>query len=251
MLQVLHSEYHPVSHHLPFTVSPPSHLVSPFVFKEPPLQLCQDQSFVHCSIILAGAPQATHQNLTGATEQAAENPTPECHVQRFPNESHNLTSLSVPLPNKIETPVTVYKLSVELNDYPFPDLKDYLLCGFCQGFRQGYTGLCFSIAPKNLKSASDNEVHVTDAIAKELICRHISGPFKTPPIHLLHCSPLGAVPKRDMSLHLILDLSSPKGLSVNDWISKDDFSVTFSKFDDAVNLVRVAERGELIAKNGH
>ena len=25
-------------------------------------------------------------------------------------------------------------LSVELNDYPFPDLKDYLFCAFCQVF---------------------------------------------------------------------------------------------------------------------
>ena len=144
--------------------------------------------------------------------------------------------------------VNVDKLSIELNDYPFPDLKDYLLCAFHQGFCLGYTGPCFSITPKNLKSASDNEAHVTDAIAKEVICRHIAGPFKTPPIHPLHCSLLGVVPKKDMSWHLILDLSSLKGLSVNEWISKDDLSVTFSKFDDAMNLVRVAGPGALMAK---
>ena len=119
---------------------------------------------------------------------------------------------------------------------------------FRQGFRLGYTGPRFSITPKNLKSASDNKAHVTEAIAKELERRHIAGPLKTPPIHSLHCSPLGAVPKKDMSWHLILDLSSPKGLSVNEWISKDDFSVTFSKSDDAVNLVRLAGPGALVAK---
>ena len=110
---------------------------------------------------------------------------------------------------------------------------------------------CFSITPKNLKSALDNEAHVTDAIAKELIRRYIAGPFKTPLIHPLHCSPLGVVPKKDMSWCLILDLSLPKGLSVNEWISKEDFSVTFSKFDDAVNLVRVAGPGCTNGKIGH
>ena len=35
---------------------------------------------------------------------------------------------------------------------------------------------------------------------------------------------------------------------MNEWISKDDFAVTFSKFDDAVNLVRLAEPGSLITK---
>ena len=35
---------------------------------------------------------------------------------------------------------------------------------------------------------------------------------------------------------------------MNEWISKDDFSVTFSKFDDAVNLVRLAGPGALMAK---
>ena len=35
---------------------------------------------------------------------------------------------------------------------------------------------------------------------------------------------------------------------MNEWISRDDFSVTFSKFDDAVNLVRLAGPGALMAK---
>ena len=124
-------------------------------------QLCQEQSFVHCSIKPADALQAAHQNLTDATEQAVENPTLECHVQSCHNESHKLTSLFVPLPNKIETPVNVDNLSIELNDYPFPDLKDYLLCGFHQGFHLGYTGPRFSITLKNIKFFSDNKAHVT------------------------------------------------------------------------------------------
>ena len=145
----------------------------------------------------ADALQAAHQDLTGATEQAVENPTPECRVQSCHNESHKLTSLFVPLPNKIETRVNADNLRVEPDDYPFPDLKDYLLCAVHHCSRLGYTGPRFSITPKNLKSALDNKARVTEAIAKKLERRHVAGPFKTPPIHPLHCSgPWGRYQKK-------------------------------------------------------
>ena len=176
-----------------------------------------------------------------------ENPTLECHVQSCHNESHKPTSLFVPLPSKIETPVTVDNLSVELNDYPFPDLKGYYVVSV-RVFTLVTLAHISALHQKTSKSASGNKAHVTDAIAKELECRHIAGPFKIPPIYALHCSPLGAVPKKDKFWPLKMDLSLPKGLSVNEWISKDTFAVTYSKFDDAVNLVRT---GGTNGKIGH
>ena len=88
-----------------------------------------------------------------------------------------------------------------------------------------------------MRSARDNAAQVTEAIIKELSRGHIAGPFPTPPLENLHCSPLWAVPKHDNTWRLILDLSSPHGQSVNEYISKDDFSVQFTKFDDAVDMV--------------
>ena len=99
-----------------------------------------------------------------------------------------------------------------------------------------------------MKSAQDNAAQVTEAIVKELSRGHIAGPFLAPPLENLHCSPLDAVPKNDNTWHLILHLSSPHGQSVNEYISKDDFSVKFTKFDDAVDMVSRLGKGALMAK---
>ena len=53
--------------------------------------------------------------------------------------------------------------------------------------------------------------------------------------------------KKDGSYCLITDLSSSPGKAVNDFVSKDYFSVTFSSFDDAVQLVQQLGPGALMA----
>ena len=63
-----------------------------------------------------------------------------------------------------------------------------------------------------------------------------------------HCSPLGAVPKKDGTFRIILDLPSPRGCSVNEGISQEDFSVKYSNFDDAVSLVRSLGSSAFMAK---
>ncbi len=47
---------------------------------------------------------------------------------------------------------------------------------------------------------------------------------------------------------LILDLSSPHGLSVNDGIDPDQFSLQYIKFDDVVTMVTKLGRGALMSK---
>ena len=49
-------------------------------------------------------------------------------------------------------------------------------------------------------------------------------------------------------MRLILDLSSPRGDAVNDGISQEDFACVYSKFDDAVNIIRHLGRGAFMAK---
>ena len=133
-------------------------------------------------------------------------------------------NLFVPLPNRIATPVNMNNLSKELEGYPVPEIPACLVPGFTSGFSSGYTGSRFALESKTLKSALDNETHVTAAIIKELDRKHMAGPFLSPPAEPLHCSPLGAVPKKDRSWHLILDLPSTRDYSVNKYISKEEFS---------------------------
>ena len=96
------------------------------------------------------------------------------------------------------------------------NMVNYLLSGFKQGFQIAYDGLDFPLITNNSPSARDNPEQVTAAIIKELERGHTAGPFVHPPSKNFRCSPLGAVPQKGMSHHLITDLSSPNGLSIND-----------------------------------
>ena len=146
------------------------------------------------------------------------------------------------------TPVNVITLEEELTGYPDLNIVNYLLSGFKQGFRIGCEGLDFPLITKNLPSARDNPDQVTAAITKELERGHTAGSFIHPPFENFRCSPLGAVPKKDGTHHLIIDLSSPNGLSINDFISKEDYSATFSKFDDVVSIVKSLGKSAIMAK---
>ena len=187
--------------------------VSHFVFAEQSQPLYLEYSSVQPIISPADVWLTAQRNPTDATARGVVNPTQELPAQNCPlildekQFDEKLKRLFVPLPNSINTPVNVDNLMAELQDYPFHDIKHYLLTSFRSGFRLGYTGPRFSILLKNLKSALDNPTEVSKAIAKELERKHIAGPFKVPPIHPLHCSHLGAVPEKDKSWRLILDLS--------------------------------------------
>lgn len=61
---------------------------------------------------------------------------------------------------------------------------------------------------------------VSEALAKEVSRGHAAGLFTSPPIPNLQCSPLGVVPKKDGTWHIIMDLSSPHGSSINGHVSK-------------------------------
>ena len=63
------------------------------------------------------------------------------------------------------------------------------------------------------------------------------------------CSPLGAFQrKRDGKVRVIHDLSWPPGASVNDRISKDEFSVSYISIKFAINLIHKYGKGTLFAK---
>ena len=76
----------------------------------------------------------------------------------------------------------------------------------------------------------------------------MAGPFQSPPIANLQCSPLGVVPKKDGTWRIIMDLSSPHGSSINDFISKDDYTLHYTTFDHALNLVARYGQNALMAK---
>ena len=73
---------------------------------------------------------------------------------------------------------------------------------------------------------------------------HTILPDQAAAIPQMQISPIGVVPKRNRpnTWHLIVDLSSPLGNSVNDGIDQNLSSITYTSIDDAVSFIREAYR---------
>ena len=97
-------------------------------------------------------------------------------------------------------------------------------------------------------SAVEKQAEVSEKLNKEIQMGRIMGPFDTPPISNLRCSPIGAVPKKQGGWRLICNLSAPEGKSVNDFIDPDSCSVSYSSFDDAIQLVQQLGPNALLGK---
>ena len=144
--------------------------------------------------------------------------------------------------------VNILRLKELLADHPDQSLVSSIIAGFEFGFDIGFRGTLTNTFPKNNKSAYEHKDGVTEAIRKEIERGHTAGPFPHPPFPVNHISPLGAVPKPDGTIRLIMDLSQPAGNSVNDFISKEDFPCKYTPFDEATRLVRQAGPGCFLTK---
>ena len=108
---------------------------------------------------------------------------------------------------------------------------------------------------KNHKGAVDYPDEIVKYMEKEALTKAIVGPFKNNPLSSgIEISPLNSVPKKDTSeRRVILDLSFPRGNSVNDHINKNEYlgekiEKVFPKVDDLVQLIKSKSRGCLLYK---
>ena len=82
-------------------------------------------------------------------------------------------------------------------------------------------------------------------MALEVSKNRVSGPLAAPPISGLQCSPFGVTPCK---WRLILDLSSPDDHSVNDGISREQFSLRYNSVDTAITVLMQLGPGVLMVK---
>lgn len=144
--------------------------------------------------------------------------------------------------------VNIVNFELLLQDHPDQGLVKFVTDGLKYGFDIGFTGeICDTVRPNN-KSARVNPVLVSAAVAKEVDRGHTAGPFDTPPFPRNHVSPIGAAPKPDGTCRLVLDLSQPRGESINDNINKEDFPCAYMHFDAATELAVRMGRGCLLSK---
>ena len=128
---------------------------------------------------------------------------------------------------------------------------DFVVEGIKEGFRVGYNGSPANCkkAPKNMRSAKEQRMVIDAYLANECAEGRILGPFDERALPQLHVSRLGVVPKHTPgSWRLIVDLSSPEGLSVNDGISRELCSLSYVSVGSAAKVVAQLGRGALLAK---
>ncbi|XP_077113745.1 uncharacterized protein LOC143816266 isoform X2 [Ranitomeya variabilis] len=148
------------------------------------------------------------------------------------------------------TPVNVTAMGPWLSLYPNKEAAQQLDLGFKFGFFIPFNFSRETKSANNLKSAREFPEILRKKVQKEVELGRMAGPFTSMPFSNFRISPLGIVPKKEPGKYrLIHHLSYPKGDSVNDAILPEEASVTYASFDRAVELVRAAGPGALLAKS--
>ena len=151
----------------------------------------------------------------------------------------------------MNTPVDPAVLDRLLRTCPeISEKKRALVVGrFRLGADIGFRGTCHGRAAENNQSAIRRRAGVTLAIAAEVSAGTTRGPFHRPPLPGLVINPLSARDRTGGGARLILDLSAPRGSSVNDGIDADQFRMSYTTIDEAVRLIfALGGRGALLSK---
>ena len=122
------------------------------------------------------------------------------------------------------------EFSKELASHPYQQQVSYVLQGLWHGFRLGFHSAHKFKPAKRNKPPALHHTHIVDAyLANEVSLGRVS----SPPFPLLHISSFGVIPKKGQpgKWHVIVDLYSPGGASVNDDIDPQDFSLQYIKVD--------------------
>ena len=146
------------------------------------------------------------------------------------------------------TPLRHAQFEPELSQHPDKAWVSKLLHGLSFGVRLGYTGPRQATFARNLPSAHEHPEAIETELTKECAAGRILGPYPRPPVPRLHCSGLGAVPKKNGSWRMILHLSAPAGKSINDFIPKEVFTLQYASIDDAVQSLLTLGPGAQMAK---
>ena len=150
--------------------------------------------------------------------------------------------------NQIVTPLRLLQFKDELKLHPDPHWVSDILHGIEYGVQLGYNGPRHQRVSRNLRSAQEHPTVIDDELTKEMTAQRIAGPFDNPPLPRLQCSGVGVVPKNTGGWRMIMHLSAPLSSSINDGISKEEFTLRYSTVDDAARIIRKLGSNTLLAK---
>ena len=150
---------------------------------------------------------------------------------------------------EVFTPLSLEDWSLELADHPDREFSKFILNGITNGFRIGFNRTQpLRPAMANLHCA--NPEIVTEYLGRETaLCRM----WKCPTGYIprgVHISPLGLIPKKNKpgKWRMIMDLSTPQGMSINDGIDSELSSLSYSSVDQLAALVVSEGKGSWLVK---
>ena len=150
---------------------------------------------------------------------------------------------------EVTTPLRWQAWERALRTHPDREFAHYIVEGISQGFRVGFNDSC----RPSLRSCSRNTASAyehPDVVSVYLEGERAHGRIKGPIFIAAHASSFGIIPKRSQpgKWRLILNLSSPRGGSVNDGISHELCSFSYISVADIASVVLSLGRGSLLAK---
>ena len=136
-----------------------------------------------------------------------------------------------------------------LSSHPDQRFAAFLRRGITHGFRIG-ADPAKPLRTRNLclPSAADHADIISDRISEELASGKLHVPHSESSVR--HISPIGVIPKPHQpgKFRLIVDLSAPRGYSVNDAISSDLATLRYVKVEEAARLIATHGKSALLAK---
>ena len=151
---------------------------------------------------------------------------------------------------EINTPLQWQAWETALSNHPDRQFVNYLLSGLRDGFRIGfsYPRPCHSSA-SNVHSVREHVQIVRDYLANECVEGWVLGLLTPPWSKKIHISHFGVIPKGfNVKWRLILDLSSPEGVSVNDGIDAAMCSPKYAMVKKEIELMLQLGLRALMAK---
>ena len=140
---------------------------------------------------------------------------------------------------------------MSLRNHPDKAWTAQLIKGLREGVRIGVLpGAPVTSATANLQSAKENPSVVDRYLVDEWSSKNIAGPFNPDQLKGLVHNRFGVIPKphKPGKWRLIVDLSHPKGRSINDHISEADSSMEYSSVNDAARIITHLGRHTQMAK---
>jgi len=136
---------------------------------------------------------------------------------------------STPLPPvSVVSPLKPEEFAAKLAKHPDQHLVAFVLDKLRNGFHMGFQHTKKLKSAKSNKPSANQHPEVIDRyLAREVSLGRVARPFSSPPFPNLHVSSFGVIPKKGQpgKWRLIVDLSSPGGLSVNDGIDPNKFTL--------------------------